>query len=292
MSVQINGTNGLTFSDGSSQQTAASGFGFKNRIINGAMQVWQRGTSFSSGVGAATYTADRFFVFATGAAVAVDKIAGIGGFSNALRITGAAGNTTAQVYHRIESLNCSDLSGATVTISVTLSSSANQTVSWALAHPTASDNYASTTNISSGTWAVTSTANTFTATVTSLPAGALNGLQLIIGANQFGAFTSGTLTITGVQLEKGSTATSFDYRPYGQELALCQRYFESGASGSVVYNANQFSSAQYKVSKRSSPTVSISPASGTMAFITTDICGFYAQCSATAGATWTATAEL
>jgi len=31
--------------------------------------------------------------------------------------------------------------------------------------------------------------------------------------------------ITGVQLEKGSTATTFDYRPYGTELALCQRYY-------------------------------------------------------------------
>jgi hypothetical protein len=34
-----------------------------------------------------------------------------------------------------------------------------------------------------------------------------------------------TFYITGVQLEKGSTATSFDYRPYGTELALCQRYY-------------------------------------------------------------------
>ena len=37
---------------------------------------------------------------------------------------------------------------------------------------------------------------------------------------------SATFYITGVQLEKGSTATSFDYRPYGTELALCQRYFQ------------------------------------------------------------------
>jgi hypothetical protein len=36
---------------------------------------------------------------------------------------------------------------------------------------------------------------------------------------------SATFYITGVQLEKGSTATSFDYRPYGTELALCQRYY-------------------------------------------------------------------
>jgi hypothetical protein len=36
--------------------------------------------------------------------------------------------------------------------------------------------------------------------------------------------TGATFYITGVQLEKGSTATSFDYRPYGTELQLCQRY--------------------------------------------------------------------
>ena len=35
-----------------------------------------------------------------------------------------------------------------------------------------------------------------------------------------------SIYITGVQLEKGSTVTSFDYRPYGTELALCQRYYE------------------------------------------------------------------
>ena len=47
-----------------------------------------------------------------------------------------------------------------------------------------------------------------------------------------GALTAGlTWTIGNVQLEKGSTATSFDYRPYGTELALCQRYYETNASG-------------------------------------------------------------
>ena len=47
------------------------------------------------------------------------------------------------------------------------------------------------------------------------------------------ATNSATFYITGVQLEKGSTATSFDYRPYGTELALCQRYLPawSGTSG-------------------------------------------------------------
>jgi hypothetical protein len=44
------------------------------------------------------------------------------------------------------------------------------------------------------------------------------GAGSIVGTN------GATFYITGVQLEKGSTATSFDYRPYGTELALCQRY--------------------------------------------------------------------
>jgi len=50
--------------------------------------------------------------------------------------------------------------------------------------------------------------------------------------------TSGaTFYITGVQLEKGSTATSFDYRPYGTELALCQRYlpYIGGISGNQSF---------------------------------------------------------
>jgi hypothetical protein len=45
------------------------------------------------------------------------------------------------------------------------------------------------------------------------------GATSVVGTN------GATFYITGVQLEKGSTATSFDYRPYGTELALCQRYF-------------------------------------------------------------------
>jgi hypothetical protein len=45
MSVTINGTSGLVFNDASTQATAATGFGFKNRLLNGAMQIAQRATS-------------------------------------------------------------------------------------------------------------------------------------------------------------------------------------------------------------------------------------------------------
>ena len=77
--------------------------------------------------------------------------------------------------------------------------------------------------------------------------------------------TSGaTFYITGVQLEKGSTATSFDYRPYGTELVLCQRYFWKATQLSGSYTA--FASGwgqgttecwmyvKYPTTMRSSPT--------------------------------------
>jgi hypothetical protein len=88
--------------------------------------------------------------------------------------------------------------------------------------------------------------------------------------------TSGaTFYITGVQLEAGDTATPFEHRSYGDELALCQRYFEKSYNiGTVPATATYVGilanggfyagptasygirvGAQYKVSKRATPTV-------------------------------------
>ena len=98
------------------------------------------------------------------------------------------------------------------------------------------------------------------------------------GAGYFGATgqtnlittNSATFYITGVQLEKGSTATSFDYRPYGTELALCQRYFEilpAGGSGIYGSTANLgYVNWQYKVTKRAAPTVTLGASSLITAF--------------------------
>jgi hypothetical protein len=81
------------------------------------------------------------------------------------------------------------------------------------------------------------------------------------------------LYITGVQLEKGSTATSFDYRPYTTELALCQRYFwrnKSGGSGASVgvgylATATIFRGyAQFPVAMRTAPTFTINTDGGNL----------------------------
>ena len=56
------------------------------------------------------------------------------------------------------------------------------------------------------------------------------------------------LYITGVQLEKGSTATSFDYRPYGTELFLCERYFQvfaNNGTGQPISFGSYFSSTNF-----------------------------------------------
>jgi len=262
MSIQYGGDK-ITFADSSVLGSAWTGF--KNRIINGAMNVWQRGTSFASGITTTTYTADRFFVYAGGASVAVAQVSGPTGYTYALRVTGAASNTSTAIYQRIEANNCADLSGASVTIQANISTSASVSVSWVLQYAPSSDNWStSPTTISSGTWSTTSTPTVFSATVNSLPSGALNGLQLIISPNNLGAFTSGTITVTGVQLEKGSTATSFDYRPYGTELALCQRYYEivqfqgwSRAADAIILG-----SGGYVQQKRAAPTVAYSKISG------------------------------
>jgi len=92
------------------------------------------------------------------------------------------------------------------------------------------------------------------------------GATSVVGTN------GATFYITGVQLEKGSTATSFDYRPYGTELALCQRYYQKTYDdgtvpatattlgmvfGGIVTTSNYGAfSVQYLCNMRTAPTIS------------------------------------
>ena len=92
------------------------------------------------------------------------------------------------------------------------------------------------------------------------------------------ATNGATFYITGVQLEKGSTATSFDYRPYGTELALCQRYYEKTLSQGTTSSTGQTSGAliaiamsttqmaaqwTFKQTKRTTPTLTLFSFNGT-----------------------------
>jgi hypothetical protein len=209
--------------NGSTVFNASSSMGFKNRIINGAMGIWQRGTSFTSG-GSATYTADRFFGNGSSGTISrsTDVPAGFTySFSNAASSTAYPG-----VNQRIESVNIADCASQAITVSfyVKQTSGTASALNINLAYPTAVDNYSSSTSIveTNVVAAMSATWTRYSYTYT-LPANVTNGLSIALFIPN--ASITATFLITGVQLEKGSTATSFDYRPYGTEMVLCQRYY-------------------------------------------------------------------
>ena len=228
------------------------------------MGVAQRGTSFATPA-SGSYTLDRFFVNWTGAAPAtVAQIAGPTGYQYAIQITGAASNTALSINQNIESNNIADLASTTVTFSATILASTAQTVGWSAYYPTAIDNYTSKTLIASGSFSVLTTSAIYSAQI-NLPANAANGLQIVILPNNGGAFTSGTLTVTGIQIEPGSIATPFERKPFGQELMLCQRYFFSTGVNEIKmanYAAGNYvtslSTMFFPVSMRVVPTVTYS----------------------------------
>jgi hypothetical protein len=294
----------VTVAQGGTGVTTAIDYGFKNRIINGAMVTDQRNAAASqtfTAAGALAYSVDRWYGYCTGANVTGQQVAGATTptvTKNRYRFTGAASVTAVGFGQRIEQKNSYDLAGATCTLSADLGISATlTTVTWTAYYATTTaDTFGSlasptVTSIATGTFTVGAAVANFSANI-SIPAAATTGIQILFTV---GALTSGlTWTIGNVQLEKGSTATSFDYRPYGTELALCQRYYEYG--GGVTMAATYttvYPQFWYKVTKRATPTVT-NTRSVTVANGAEPLSLWYQDSadSANNGFTWTASAEL
>jgi hypothetical protein len=329
MAVTLNGTSGLVFNDGSAQDTAATGFGFKNRIINGAMVIDQRNAGASVNAPTTTgYTLDRWYVNASQSSkLTIQQNAGSvtppAGFTYYLGATSSSAySITASdlfyVSQFIEGYNSADLAWGTanassVTLSFKVYSSLTGTFGGSLQNSANARSYPFTYSIptantwttisvtvagdTSGTWLTTNgigirvflglgVGSTYSGT-----AGAWAGADYrsATGATSVVGTSGATFYITGVQLEKGSTATSFDYRPYGTELQLCQRYYQvygsvgsTGTNGDVFIGTYRNSSTlfmpvQYAVPMRSTPSftqISVSGAQFSSQTQDTTITGF------------------
>ena len=270
--------------------------GLRSRIINGGFKVDQRNAYAAQTITSAAalaYTADRWYAYSTGANVTGQVVAGASQSQKRYQFTGAASVSAIGFGTRLEAKDTYDLNNKTVTISADLANSLLTSVTWTLYRATTSDDTFGTlasptvTSLATGTFTVNSTVTRYNAQV-SVPAAATTGLQLVFTV---GAQISGTWTIGDVQLELGSVATPFEQRPYGMELALCQRYYEAGDIA-VSNNANhQYINNYFKVIKRAAPTLTVSAGGQTWA---TSPAAFWAATTGAliASAVYTASIEL
>ena len=273
-------------------------FGFKNRIINGAMVIDQRNAGASITPGNGSYSVDRWQAALSQASkYTVQQNAGSvtppAGFSNYLGVTSLSAYSVGSgdfffLRQYIEGFNFADMAFGTanasaVTLSFRVYSSLTGTFGGAVKNSAIDRSYPFSYTISSAnTW--TTISITIPGDTTGTWIGATNGTGIAVlfnlgsgstflgtagawasanlvaptGATSVVGTNGATFYITGVQLEKGSTATSFDYRPYSTELQLAQRYFEksvgaiNGSSGLTIVGRCQWF---FKVEKRATPTI-------------------------------------
>ena len=232
----------------------------RNRIINGAMQVDQRNNGAAQTI-TNGYCVDRWIAVSGGASVTGQRVAGPSGYQYAYQFTGSAGITGIQFLQRIESFNCADLVNQYVTLTVNTSNSLLTAVNYSIYSADAIDNFSVSTLIASGAITVSSTATNYTVTFNAGP-NAAKGLQVLFFVN---SQTSGTWTITGVQLEAGSYATPFERQIYSDTLAQCQRYYFTDAyifsGGTTTGNITVGQGLTFPVSMRITPSITFSAGS-------------------------------
>ena len=233
---------------------------FRNRIINGAMVIDQRNAG-ASVTPNNSYTLDRWqgSNSQTGKYTVQQSSTSTTGFINSLLATSSSAYAVgaAEIFalqQKIEGLNCADLAwgtanAATVTLSFWVRSSLTGTFGGSLQNNANNRSYPFSYTIStantfeqktitiagdtSGTWLTTNgtgiivTLSIGAGATVSGTAGAWAGSTYYsaTGTTSVVGTSSATFYITGVQLEAGSTASPFENRSYGVELALCQRYY-------------------------------------------------------------------
>lgn len=306
-------TNSVSYASLTPDMQQDIGISFKNRIINGDMRIDQRNNGSSVTVDNSTqFGVDRFFGEdgSDGVFTLQRSTIAPAGFANSLLATVTTADTSlsasqlAIIGQRIEGFNIADLNwgtsnAKTITLSFWVRCSLTGTFGGALWNSAGTRSYPFSYTIGSantfeyktitipgdttGTWLTDNgrginvgwslgVGSDYQATAGSW-IGSLDlsatGATSIIGNN------GATFYLTGVQFEAGTTATAFDYRSIGTELALCQRYFFTirasgvpngentgitgvGTGGTDLYRTNM----ALPVTMRAVPTLSVSNNSG------------------------------
>ena len=231
--------------------------GRKNLIINGDMRIWQRGTSFPSG--SAQYTADRWVV-ESGITVSRQEDAPANeGFTWCLE----SDNTFRQGVELPQAGDPGIFSlGKMFTISVwaKFTGTIGLDAVWKDVAGSTTNQIVDTSALLVGTGSWQKYTHTFT--VSTSPVSTTTTLTFGIGE------TATSIRVTGFQVEQVTSsypaATAFEYRPIGEELALCQRYYEKWTGNfQLGYYALSTTGAVrthlegFKVDKRVVPIVSL-----------------------------------
>ena len=268
----------------------------KNLILNGAMQVAQRGTSAITASGTTQFPVDRFGIQQVdvgGSFTAQQSSTVPEGHSKSvvITVTGTgtpSGGDRAILSQHVEGFNSAHLNwgtanAKTVTLSFWVRSSLTGTFGGALSNSSVNRAYPFTYSISSAdTWeqkTVTISGDTSGTWLTTNGVGVRVYFGLSVGPDKSGTAgtwasadyrsatgatnllgTNGaTFYITGVQLEVGSVATPFEHRSYGEELAACQRYYQALLTSFSADSTISFLfNVQFPVTMRATPAVSYS----------------------------------
>lgn len=303
--------------------TYAQYTGFKNRLINGAMVIDQRNAGASITANNSAFGVDRFkTITSQSSKLTVQQNAGSitppAGFTNYLGYTSSSAYSVSSddyffIAHYIEGFNSADLSFGTasasaVTLSFWVRSSLTGAFGGSLRNSANSRSYPFSYTISSAnTWEQKSI--TVAGETSGTWIGATNGIGLQVafslgmgstysgtagawastnyasstGATSVVGTNGATFYITGVQLEKGSTATSFDYRPYSAELAMCQRYFQTTLDIGVAVGATSSADATLFCLARDSSNARVYASIFPTKMRSTPTVTLYAENNATAG---------
>jgi hypothetical protein len=254
--------------------------GFRNSLINGAMDTWQRGTSFTPTAGVVTYTADRWCTFrVTTAAYTVSKqtSGAPSGFQSYMRIQRTAGDTTTNRIYLGQSLETIDsirYQGKVVTISYYARVGATWSPTSGILQGEVVSGTGTDENVLNTFTGATQVSTTNSALTTSWVRYSVTG-TLGAAITQIGARLSyvptGTagatdyLDITGLQIEQGNQATPFEVRHITIEKALCYRFFYSpdaqqttgiGWQGASISTTSASFIFPFPVTMRTTPTFS------------------------------------